>query len=141
MKALSKILVAMDGSKKSFQGLDMAIMLAKPFGATLIGLCVIPEEPPIYIPGMSSSFKQRMAEGAKKFLDRAKKISKNNGIDFTYYVKNGLPSEGVPKFANNKEFDLIVIGGHGHSRLRELLLGSVAHSTVHKSKVPVLIVK
>ncbi|MGI0102916.1 MAG: universal stress protein [Nitrosotalea sp.] len=54
---IKKILVSMDGSEKSFEGLDMVITLAKPFGATLVGLCVIPDEPPIYMPGISSSFK------------------------------------------------------------------------------------
>lgn len=141
MTAIKKILVSMDGSKQSFKGLDMAITLAKPFGASLVGLCVVPDEPPIYMPGMSSSFKRKMAEEAKKFLERAKKISGDNDVEFKYYVASGIPSEYVVEFANNRPFDLIVIGGRGHSRIRELLLGSVAHSTVHKSKIPVLVVK
>lgn len=119
----------------------MAITLAKPFGATLVGLCVIPNEPPIFMPGMSSSFKQKMTEEAKKFLERAKKISENNGIEFKYWIANGVPSEYVAEFANNRPFDMIVIGGRSHGRIRELLLGSVAHSTVHQSKIPVLVVK
>ncbi|MGH2612681.1 MAG: universal stress protein [Rhabdochlamydiaceae bacterium] len=138
---IKKILVSIDGSKKSFKGLDMAITIAKPFGATITGLCVIPDEPPIYMPGLSSSFKRKMAEAAKKFLERAKKISQDSGIEFKYYVAYGLPSEYVSEFANNRPFDLIVVGGRGHSRIRELLLGSVAHSTVHKSRIPVLVVK
>lgn len=138
---IKKILVSMDGSAKSFEGLDMAITLAKPFGATLVGLCVVPDEPPIYMPGISSSYKQKMAQGAKKFLERAKKISEDNGIEFKYYVTDGIPSQYVSEFANNRPFGMIVIGGHGHSRIRELLLGSVAHSVVHKSRIPVLVVK
>lgn len=141
MATIKKILVSMDGSKKSFKVLEMAITIAKPFGATLVGLCVVPNEPPIYMPGLSSSFKRKMVEEAKKFLERAKKISEDNGIEFKYYVADGIPSEYVSEFANNRPFDLIVIGGRGHSRIRELLLGSVAHSTVHKSKIPVLVVK
>lgn len=138
---IKKILVAMDGSKKSFEGLDMAITLAKPFRATLVGLCVVPDEPPIYMPGMSNSFKRKMIEEAKKFLERAKKISEDNGIEFKYYATAGIPSEYVAEFANNRPFDLIVIGGRGHSRIRELLLGSVSHAVVHKSGIPVLVVK
>ncbi|MDE1844325.1 MAG: universal stress protein [Thaumarchaeota archaeon] len=141
MTTIKKILVSLDGSKKSFKGLDMAITLAKPFGATLVGLCVIPNEPPIFMPGMSSSFKQKMTEEAKKFLERAKKISENNGIEFKYWIANGVPSEYVAEFANNRPFDMIVIGGRSHGRIRELLLGSVAHSTVHQSEIPVLVVK
>src|SRR5574340_119388 len=141
MTTIKKILVSLDGSKKSFKGLDMAITLAKPFGATLVGLCVIPNEPPIFMPGMSSSFKKKMTEEAKKFLERAKKISENNGIEFKYWIANGVPREYVAEFANNRPFDMIVIGGRSHGRIRELLLGSVAHSTVHQSEIPVLVVK
>ncbi|MGI0069871.1 MAG: universal stress protein [Nitrosopumilaceae archaeon] len=138
---IKKILVPMDGSKKSFKGLDMAITIAKPFGATITGLCVVPDEPPIYMPGLSSSFKQKMTVEAKKFLERAKKICEENEVEFKYNLASGIPSEYVAEFANNRPFDLIVIGGRGHSRIRELLLGSVAHSTVHKSEIPVLVVK
>ncbi len=35
--------------------------------------------------------------------------------------------------------DLIIIGGYGHSRLREIILGGVTRSLIRNSKVPVLL--
>lgn len=141
MQKIKKILVPMDGSKHSFKALDMAITLAKQFGSSIVGLCSVPLEPPIYMPGMASHFKERITEGAKKFLEEAKKISEQNQVEFKYYIAYDNPTKYVAEFANNREFDLIVIGSHGHGAVRELLLGSVAHSTMHRAKIPVLVVK
>jgi len=40
-----------------------------------------------------------------------------------------------------KGFDIIVIGSRGQSGLKEIFLGSVANAVVHKSKIPVLVIK
>ncbi len=141
MQKIKRILVPMDGSKYSFKALDMAITLAKQFGASIVGLCAIPLEPPMFIPGMTSHFKGKITDGAKKFLEEAKKISEQNQVEFKYYIAYESPTGYVAEFANNREFDLIVVGSHGHGTVRELLLGSVAHSTIHRANIPVLVVK
>ncbi|MDE1863457.1 MAG: universal stress protein [Thaumarchaeota archaeon] len=141
MQKIRRILVPMDGSKQSFKALDMAITIARQFNSTIVGLCSIPLEPPIYIPGMASHFKQKISEGAKKFLEDAKRISEQNKVEFKYYVAYENPTRYVSEFANNREFDLIVVGSHGHGVVREMLLGSVAHATIHRSRIPVLVIK
>ena len=41
--------------------------------------------------------------------------------------------------AQRRDADLIVLGGYGHSRVREWLLGGVTHTLMHKSPVPLLL--
>jgi len=41
--------------------------------------------------------------------------------------------------AQRHHADLIVLGGYGHSRVREWLLGGVTHTLMHKSPVPLLL--
>jgi nucleotide-binding universal stress UspA family protein len=41
--------------------------------------------------------------------------------------------------AKRLKADLIVMGGYGHSRLREWLLGGVTYDLLHKSPVPLLL--
>jgi len=138
---IRKILVSLDGSKNSLKGLEHAIYLARQCQATITGLCVVPIYPPIAMPRISTSFKSKMTKDAKKFLDEAKTRAAQNGIVFNEKIIQGIPTEDVVNFANKNKFDLVVVGHRGHSTVRELFLGSVANSTVHKSKIPVLVVK
>jgi nucleotide-binding universal stress UspA family protein len=41
--------------------------------------------------------------------------------------------------ARRRKADLIVMGGYGHLRLRERLLGGVTYDLMHESPVPILI--
>jgi nucleotide-binding universal stress UspA family protein len=40
--------------------------------------------------------------------------------------------------AGRRKCDLIVLGGYGHSRLRERLLGGVTYDLLHEAPVPLL---
>ncbi len=53
---------------------------------------------------------------------------------------DGDAGEGILKFAKARQADLIVMGGYGHSRLRELVLGGVTAFLSRKSDVPLLLV-
>jgi nucleotide-binding universal stress UspA family protein len=41
--------------------------------------------------------------------------------------------------AQRRDADLIVLGGYGHSRVREWFLGGVTHTLMHQSPVPLLL--
>lgn len=140
-KDIKKILVPLDGSKYSIEGLNEAIELAKPFGAKIIGLFVIPLTPPIMIPELPASFKSFMIDEAAKFMAEAKKIASRSGVEFQAKIIHGEATFEIAAFANDKKFDLVVIGSRGRSGIKELFLGSIANSVVHKSRVPVLVVK
>jgi nucleotide-binding universal stress UspA family protein len=45
----------------------------------------------------------------------------------------------ILEWARRTESGLLVMGAHGHSRLRELLLGSTTHSILDASEIPVLL--
>src|SRR5574337_112756 len=140
-KKLRKILVPLDGSKPSLRGLAQAIEIAKPIGAKITGLCVIPTTPPIPVIGLQPSFKSHMTDGAAKIISEAKKTVLKNRVEFHGKLIYGDASMEIAKFANDKKYDLVVIGSRGRSGLNELFLGSVANSVVHRSQVPVLVTK
>ena len=140
---IKKILVPLDGSKNSFRGLSEAIYLARQCNATITGLCVIP----LYAmnlgyPGrILTPLRNETTRQAKKFMAEAKKIAAQNGIVFNEKILYGNGSWEITEFATGKKFDLIVIGSRGLGALKEAFLGSVANTVVHKSKIPVLVVK
>lgn len=140
-RKIKKILVPLDGSKRSINGLNEAITIAKPFGAKITGLCVIPLILPIPVIGSQTSFKTYMTDSAVKFLADAKKIALRNDIEFYGKLVYGDVSLEIVNFANTNKYDLVVMGSRGRGGLKELFLGSVANSVVHRSQVPVLVIK
>ena len=139
---LKKILVPLDGSNNSFRGLDHAIGLAKLSGASIVGAHVS------YIPGnlaypRQGFINQTLLKDAKRYLNTAKKRCTDNNVTFTSKVLAGTPSHGIVKFGQEVRngINMIIMGTRGLSSAKESFLGSVSNHVVHKSKIPVLLVK
>lgn len=82
-----------------------------------------------------------LTKAAKNFMDNAKKLAAQNSIVFVGKSIVGKESSEIVDFATKNKFDIIVIGARGLGSVKEVFLGSVSNAVVHKSKVPVLIVK
>jgi len=139
---LKKILVPLDGSKNSIRGLEHAISLAKLADASIVGTHVS------YVPGNLANprqgfINQELVKEAKDYLDTAKKQCDESNIEFTSEIIPGIPSTGIVNFAHDvkNKINLIVMGTRGLSSAKETFLGSVSNHVVHKSNVPVLLVK
>ena len=137
---ISKILVPLDGSKTSFKGLDKAIYLARQCGATITGLYVVSIYPQ-HLGDLITPLKAKLIEDAEKFMEKAKVISAQNGIVFRHKIVYGDPKSDIIDFVKQNKFDLVVIGSRGLGGIKEAFLGSVSNAVVHKSHVPVLVVK
>lgn len=138
--AHKNILVALDGSKTSSKALDYAIYLARRNQGTITGVFVIPMFS-VNVAKPASKLGKAFVYGEKQILDAAKIRCAKNGVLF--YEKMLCGNEGfkIVSFAKNKKADLIIMGSRGQSNTREFVLGSVSHYVVHKSQIPVLIVK
>ncbi|MDH3617961.1 MAG: universal stress protein [Nitrosopumilus sp.] len=137
---IKKILVPIDGSKNSFRGLDEAIIIARNCHAVISGLYVTSLSPPVSAE-QKEYIKNYLLKNANKFMRKAKKHSAQNGILFYEKIMYGEEGPRIVKFAHDKNFDLIVIGSRGMGSIKETFLGSTSNYVVHKSKIPVLIVK
>ncbi len=140
---IKKILVPMDGSKNSFRGLDYAIELAKLCDASITSVNVIAmsynEPSQVKIP-----YGKELLNKAEIFFNRAKKHANQKGVIFTNKIIFGNAGEEITNFAQSKKrkrFDLIVIGARGLGSIKEFFLGSTSNYVIHKSKIPVLVVK
>ena len=137
---IKRILVALDGSKGSSNALDEAIYLARECQATLFGLYVIPLFS-INYKRPSSSLAKMFFDNGKKILENAKVKSAQNGVLFHDKIINGNEGYKIVSYAESSKMNMIIMGSRGKSNIRELFLGSVSHYVVHKSPIPVLVMK
>ena len=129
----------MDGSKNSMRGLDEAIYLARQCHAIITGLYVVPISNST--DSQISNLEKYLLDNASKFMSKAKTRAAQNGILFDDAMSYGDEGQKIISYANNKSYDIIVIGSRGMGSIKEIFLGSTSNYVLHKSKIPVLIVK
>lgn len=136
------ILVGIDGSKNSEKALDTGIYVAKQCSASITGVYVLPF-PGIQAYKPNKAAQELMYEEAKRFLKKAARAAEKNNITFRSKILKGHQGEAISDFASNSKnkIDLIIMGSRGRSGLKEKLLGSVSNYVLHKSKIPVLVIK
>lgn len=89
-----------------------------------------------------------LEEARQEMEKRADKICKDSGLTREeleemvgeVHAVQGVPHEAILEATRRVDADMIIMGSHGQTVDREILLGSVAHKVVVKSKVPVLFV-
>ncbi len=62
-------------------------------------------------------------------------------VTYTIEVQMGDPVEKIIECSEQGNYDLIVVGSHGHGVLRGALMGNTAKQVVSRSKIPVLVVR
>ncbi|WKB36071.1 universal stress protein [Terrilactibacillus sp. S3-3] len=73
-------------------------------------------------------------------ISKAKEVLKDLPNRTHAYVKEGQVLRTILEQINENDYDLVVIGSRGLSGFKEFL-GSVSHSVVQHSSVPVLVIK
>lgn len=139
-----KILLAVDGSpysKKMLAYLSTHEALLSPQHAYTI-FTVQPALPPRARAAVGKDAVQTYyAEESEKVLAPVAKFLNRHGINATSSWKAGHAGECIAKLAQSGQFDLLVMGSHGHSALTNLVMGSVTTQVLAHCKVPVLLVR
>jgi nucleotide-binding universal stress UspA family protein len=78
---------------------------------------------------------------AQKQLTRRVAQARAAGVRAKAFVLEGLAHERIAQFARSKRADVVVMGTHGRSGFKKLLLGSVAGRVVAAATCPVLTVR
>ena len=144
LSKIDRILVPLDGSDNSLRALDTAIFFAKGCNARIIclySIMIIPiTEAQMVAP---VQFQIEEEKYARKVLEKASNLAKQSNIEFSQVINFGNAGYNIVKYVKNKanKIDLIVIGSRGRGTIKEIFLGSTSNYVLHKSPVPVTIVK
>jgi nucleotide-binding universal stress UspA family protein len=139
-----RILIPVDGSSASLNGLNEAMRLAKAGGAALRVLHVVDG---IAFVGEHSSFTadaDAFRRSGKKMMDEVMSRVRKQPIQAdSLIVENltGRAADTIVKEAKKWRADLIVMGTHGRRGFNRLVFGSDAELVVRTANVPVLLVR
>ncbi len=65
---------------------------------------------------------------------------KEQGIKVDYLIGYGNPKKAIPELVNEHMADMLVMGTHGHSGLKDILFGTTVEDVRHSISVPLVIV-
>jgi len=141
---IERILVPLDFSENTPAVLEWASHLAEEHASRVILLHAyhLPVEfqqlegaylPPDFWASVKSEAEEQLAEHAERL--------RAAGLEVETAVCEGYAATVIVEEAARRDADLVVIGTHGLSGLKHLLLGSIAERVVQKSPCPVLTVK
>ncbi|MBI5102943.1 MAG: universal stress protein [Nitrospirae bacterium] len=134
-----KVLVATDGSKFSAIAVDHAINFAKSYGGELKILSVVDMPDELY--SEAPELVDDLGKKAKAFAGAAKKQAEAEGVAAETFVREAEAYKAILDIATEQKVDTIVLGSHGRTGLKRLLMGSVTEKVIGNAPCPVLVVK
>ena len=78
---------------------------------------------------------------ADALVQEAQAYLETHAIEVQYVCKQGDPGEIIVDLARESGADLIVMGAYGHSKVRELVLGSTTAHVINHAPCPLLLVR
>ena len=141
LPVFEKILVPLDGSEHSLNALEKAVQIAKKFDGKITLINVYSVSSFRMTPSQVFAYVVELRKSGESILAEGKKIAWAEGIQVETLLKEGHIVEEILKTTKEGNFDLIVIGAKGMSKMKEILLGSVSYEVTKHAPCPVLIVK
>lgn len=144
-----KIVIAIDDSSWSQAAIDFVECMAWPARTEILILSVVapldsayafqdyPEVAPVMTPELEAAQYKRRELIVQRYAEQLRESSHT----IRTLVATADPRVAIVEVATNESADLVVIGSHGRTGLRKLLLGSVSSHVVSHAPCSVLVVK
>ncbi len=147
---IKEILVPTDGSETAQKSVKYAVELAEQTDATITllsvidkGLFVTKSIPALATPThLIEPIEDYLKQAAEAYIEKAERLCKKKGVQAKRVIRSGHPVEEIIKEAEKSKVDLIIMGSHGRSAMRAVLLGGITFGVIHKdTKIPVLVIR
>jgi nucleotide-binding universal stress UspA family protein len=147
-----KVVLPLDGSKVGEAALPVIRLMAenRPPGSkvqvTLIGVITLlrhwvvvgeASAPVSYTEEELTLIKDRVTD----YLNRTGEALKSPNIEVNIVVSSGNAADEILKVAEQVKADLIAMSTHGRSGWRRMAFGSITDKVLHRSPIPVLMVR
>ena len=143
---MKKILVPCDFSKPAVNAFRFAMDIASKEKSAVHLLFVaefpvMPANVLMPVMGFETAFVEDITGKAEKEFKALSEKYKVQGVKVAFKFELGPTSQTILDYINTEKIDLVVMGSHGASGLKEIFVGSNAEKIVRRSPVPVLVIK
>ncbi|MEG0757402.1 MAG: universal stress protein [Raoultibacter sp.] len=141
--AITKILVAYDGSELADKALDLALDIVRhntEAHADIVNVVPVPFLTETQAANFQEITNMMMQDGKEVLYRVSDKIEGVVDQIVTLLLAGVAPASELLKMANSGSYDLMVVGNRGLSGLKQYM-GSVSYRVFHESTIPVLIAK
>ena len=125
-RPINRILAGYDGSGHASQALHEAVELAMALKVELVVITAAESE---------------QEDRAQQISRDAADLVKAHDYSALTMVVKGQPADALIEHARDENCGLIVVGAYGHTRIREMIIGSTTTQIIHKSHLPVMLVR
>ena len=77
----------------------------------------------------------------EQYLLEYKKLLEEKGFQIDVKLGFGKPGKSIAKIVNEGNYDLLIMGTHGHTGFKDLIFGTTVDNVRHKISIPLFIVK
>jgi nucleotide-binding universal stress UspA family protein len=136
---MKTIIVPIDFSEESLNGLNLAMMLANKTGANIQMVHVIGKSASNYYDQLD----KENQHSKSKFEEIIQKYKEKNNLNFTlsYTIKEGRAFKEIADLGDEYEDALTVLSTHGSTGFEELFIGGNAYKITSHSRNPVITVR
>ena len=124
-RRINHVLVAFDGSLPSVRVLEH-LLVGPIFGKLAISVL-----------GVAKVNKDPLGPEQKSLIRNLNK----NQYPINFISATGDPKDQIMKYIDKQQYDMLAMGAYGHSKLRNLFIGSTTSALIHASPLPVLLSK
>ncbi|MBF0558124.1 MAG: universal stress protein [Nitrospirae bacterium] len=134
-----RILIATDGSRYSDAATLKALDFARAYGSALSVVSVV--DVPAEFIAEAPDAAEKMFDNARRYVGEVKQLAEAAGIKVDAFVKEGEAFESIVSLAGDNKIDMMIMGSHGRTGLKRLLIGSVAEKVIGHAPCPVLVAR
>ncbi|MFT7149052.1 MAG: nucleotide-binding universal stress UspA family protein [Nonlabens sp.] len=144
MKETYRILISTDFSETADNALKISIMLASRSNSQ-VQILHVADIPPDWVDlvedsehSLYTTAKEQLALIKKQLTNRLA-MAQNIGVQAEEFLQYNKGYKAVLDHSGNHHSDLVVMGAHGHTGLKGILMGSYAQKVLHHTNIPVLV--
>ena len=138
---INRILYATDFSEASLAALPLVSTIARRYGSHVFVANVWTPLPYTMVsPEAAGALQNKDERETRSKVQQLLNTKELAGLSATAILKSGAPSQELTRLVREKNIDLAILGTHGRTGLKHLLMGSVAEELFRNLPCPVLTV-